>query len=104
MSMRPSRTVRLRTLLPVLATLVVVGPLGWMWASSFVPSTYAATEMGYVDAGGAQPQRVGFPGIVPLIGGTSLPVRSLGPDLGEHTDEVLGALLGRVATREEISA
>jgi hypothetical protein len=39
MSMRRSRTVRLRTLLPVLATLVVVGPLGWMWASSFVPST-----------------------------------------------------------------
>jgi FtsP/CotA-like multicopper oxidase with cupredoxin domain len=53
MSMRRSRTVRLRTLLPVLATLAVVGPLGWMWASSFVPSTYSATEMGYVDDGGA---------------------------------------------------
>jgi FtsP/CotA-like multicopper oxidase with cupredoxin domain len=52
MLMRRSRTVRLRTLLPVLATLVVVGPLGWMWASSFVPSSYSATEMGYVDDGG----------------------------------------------------
>lgn len=37
---------------------------------------------------------VGFPGIVPVIGGTSLPIRALGPDLGEHTQEVLGGLLG----------
>lgn len=37
---------------------------------------------------------VGFPGIVPVIGGTSLPVRHLGPDLGEHNDEVLGTMLG----------
>lgn len=37
---------------------------------------------------------VGFPGIVPVIGATSLPVRHLGPDLGEHNDEVLGGLLG----------
>ena len=51
--MRRSRAFRLRTLLPVLATVVVVGPLGWMWASSFVPSSYSATEMGYVDDGGA---------------------------------------------------
>jgi crotonobetainyl-CoA:carnitine CoA-transferase CaiB-like acyl-CoA transferase len=32
---------------------------------------------------------VGFPGIVPVLGGTSLPVRSPGPDLGAHTREVL---------------
>lgn len=37
---------------------------------------------------------IGFPGIVPVIGGTSLPIRTLGPDLGEHTQEVLGDLLG----------
>ncbi|MEX5256732.1 CaiB/BaiF CoA transferase family protein [Kocuria arenosa] len=37
---------------------------------------------------------VGFPGIVPVIGEHSLPVRHLGPDLGEHTDEVLAGLLG----------
>ncbi|WP_416979688.1 CaiB/BaiF CoA transferase family protein [Streptomyces sp. T028] len=42
-----------------------------------------------VDTGAAEPQRVGFPGIVPVLGGASLPVRSLGPDLGEHTAEVL---------------
>lgn len=39
-------------------------------------------------------QGVGFPGIVPVIGTESLPIRSLGPDLGEHTDEVLGGMLG----------
>ncbi|WP_139004324.1 CaiB/BaiF CoA transferase family protein [Arthrobacter crystallopoietes] len=37
---------------------------------------------------------IGFPGIVPVIGGQSLPIRNLGPDLGENTDEVLGGLLG----------
>ncbi|HJX79377.1 CaiB/BaiF CoA transferase family protein [Glutamicibacter sp.] len=44
---------------------------------------------------------VGFPGIVPVIGGTSLPIRTLGPDLGEHTQAVLGGLLGMNA--EEIA-
>ncbi|KAA9395482.1 CoA transferase [Kocuria coralli] len=37
---------------------------------------------------------VGFPGIVPVIGDHSLPIRHLGPDLGEHTDDVLSGLLG----------
>ncbi|MEL5989716.1 CaiB/BaiF CoA transferase family protein [Microbacterium phosphatis] len=40
-----------------------------------------------------------FPGITPVIDGVSTPIRSLGPDLGEHTDEVL-AELGLPATRE----
>lgn len=48
-----------------------------------------------VDAGGPEPVSVGFPGIVPVLGdGVSLPVRSLGPDLGEHTTQVLLGLLG----------
>ncbi|MFD0485445.1 CaiB/BaiF CoA transferase family protein [Kineococcus sp. GCM10028916] len=46
-----------------------------------------------VDAGRG-PQPVDFPGIVPLLGATSLPVRSVGPDLGEHTVEVLTGVLG----------
>ncbi|MGQ1838653.1 CaiB/BaiF CoA transferase family protein [Kocuria turfanensis] len=37
---------------------------------------------------------VGFPGIVPVIGEQSLPIHHLGPDLGEHTDEVLAGLIG----------
>jgi formyl-CoA transferase len=35
---------------------------------------------------------VGFPGIVPVFGGQSRPIRSVGPDLGEHTREVLAEL------------
>ncbi|WP_036474745.1 CoA transferase [Mycobacterium sp. URHD0025] len=47
-----------------------------------------------VDTGGDRPAKVGFPGIVPVIGGTSLPIRNVGPDLGEHTEQVLSELLG----------
>ncbi len=32
---------------------------------------------------------VAFPGITPVIGGRSIPIDHLGPDLGEHTEEVL---------------
>jgi formyl-CoA transferase len=46
-----------------------------------------------VDTGDTEPKSVGFTGIVPVIGGTSLPIRSVGPDLGQHTHEVLSDLL-----------
>ena len=36
---------------------------------------------------------VAFPGVVPVIGQASLPIRHLGPDLGAHTREVLTSLL-----------
>ena len=58
---------------------------------------YAARNMVQhfdVDTGGEELQSVGFPGIVPVIGGTSLPIRNLGPDLGEHTADVLRSVLG----------
>ncbi|SNS43708.1 CaiB/BaiF CoA transferase family protein [Rhodococcoides kyotonense] len=48
-----------------------------------------------VDTGGEQPADVGFVGVVPVIGDRSIPIRSVGPDLGEHTTEVLRDLLGR---------
>ncbi|PPJ25703.1 formyl-CoA transferase [Nocardia nova] len=41
-----------------------------------------------VDTGTSEPQRVGFPGVVPVIGEKSVPIRNIGPDLGEHTDEI----------------
>ena len=44
-----------------------------------------------VDTGDGD-RSVGFPGIVPVVGGASLPIRSVGPDLGEHTREVLSSL------------
>jgi formyl-CoA transferase len=55
-----------------------------------------------VDTGETQPRTVGFPGIVPVIGGSSLPIRTVGPDLGEHTREVLSTVLG--LNDEEIGA
>jgi formyl-CoA transferase len=47
-----------------------------------------------VDTGTGRPESVGFPGIVPVIGGASLPIRNVGPDLDEHTRDVLTSLLG----------
>lgn len=47
-----------------------------------------------VDVGAAEPRQVAFTGIVPVIGERSLPIRTVGPDLGEHTREVLSELLG----------
>src|SRR4029453_4307037 len=45
---------------------------------------------------------IGFPGIVPVIGGESLPIRNLGPDLGSDTADILGGLLNMDA--EKIAA
>ncbi|MET0704311.1 MAG: CoA transferase [Mycobacterium sp.] len=50
-----------------------------------------------VDTGEDAPKPVGFTGIVPVIGGRSRPIRTVGPDLGEHTAEVLGQLTRRTA-------
>ncbi|MFG1814514.1 CaiB/BaiF CoA transferase family protein [Kribbella sp. NPDC049174] len=50
-----------------------------------------------VSNGAEMLKQVGFPGVVPVIGGQSLPIRSLGPELGEHTEQVLGGLLGLTA-------
>lgn len=58
---------------------------------------YAARDMIQrfdVSTGEEELTDVGFPGIVPVIGERSLPIRLLGPDLGEHSHEVLGGLLG----------
>ncbi|AGB22198.1 putative acyl-CoA transferase/carnitine dehydratase [Mycobacterium sp. JS623] len=45
---------------------------------------------------------VGFPGVVPVLDAVSVPIRSIGPNLGEHTDDVLSGLLGM--SEEDIAA
>jgi formyl-CoA transferase len=45
-----------------------------------------------VDAGDGDPKPVGFTGIVPVIGGRSRPITAVGPDLGQHTADVLADL------------
>ncbi len=52
-----------------------------------------------VSTGESEPARVGFPGIVPVIGEHSLPIRHLGPELGQNTSEVLTGLLGMDETQ-----
>lgn len=56
---------------------------------------YAARDMIQrfdVDDGDGVRAGVGFPGIVPVFGGRSLPIAHVGPDLGEHTRDVLREL------------
>ncbi|NQX16467.1 CaiB/BaiF CoA-transferase family protein [Rathayibacter sp. VKM Ac-2857] len=61
---------------------------------------YAARDMIQkfdVDTGAGVIEGVGFPGIVPVLGDRSLPIRTLAPALGHDTEEVL-AMLGRKPT------
>ena len=48
-----------------------------------------------VDTGKPAPKAVGFTGIVPVIGDRSRSIVAPGPDLGQHTDEVLAELVRR---------
>jgi formyl-CoA transferase len=48
-----------------------------------------------VDTGEREPKEVGFPGVVPVIGEVSVPIQSVGPDLGEHTEEIRTRFLDR---------
>ncbi|WP_104162189.1 CaiB/BaiF CoA-transferase family protein [Arthrobacter sp. ZGTC212] len=74
---------------------VPAGPI-YTAADISTDSQYAARNMIQkfdVSTGEEILSGVGFPGIVPVIGEQSLPIRNLGPDLGENTKEVLGGLL-----------
>jgi len=80
------------------------GPI-YTAADIFADERYATRNMIQdfaVDTGESQPRTVGFPGIGPVIGDASLPIRRVGPDLGEHTRDVLSSLLG--LTDDEIGA
>ena len=43
---------RRRLLLGAAATLVVLGPLTWLWQDSLMPGSYSVADMGYADYGG----------------------------------------------------
>lgn len=55
-----------------------------------------------VDTGDGVLTDVAFPGITPVIGGASVDIDHLGPDLGEHTREVLEAAGVEAGTIETI--
>lgn len=74
---------------------VPAGPI-YTAADISTDSQYAARNMIQkfdVSTGDEILPGVGFPGIVPVIGEQSLPIRNLGPDLGENTEEILSGLL-----------
>lgn len=74
---------------------VPAGPI-YTAADISTDSQYAARNMIQkfaVSTGEEILPSVGFPGIVPVIGDQSLPIRNLGPDLGADTQEILGGLL-----------
>lgn len=65
---------------------------------------YAARDMVQrfdVSTGEATILNVAFPGIIPVIGGKSLPIRNLGPDLGADTRDVLERVLGKTAKQAD---
>ena len=69
-------------------------PSGPIYTASDLSTSpqYAARNMIQkfdVEAGDEIARDVGFPGIVPVLGPASLPIRTLAPGLGQHTDEVL---------------
>ena len=47
-----ARRPRARTVVAVVAAVVVLGVPGWLWWSSLLPSRYSVMDMGYVDTGG----------------------------------------------------
>ena len=89
----------------VLARLDVAGvPSGPIYTAADIVADgqYAARNMIQhftVDTGGEQPAEVGFVGVVPRVGGAPIPIRSVGPDLGEHTAEVLSQLTAHTESR-----
>lgn len=88
-----------RTSAEALEALGAVGvPAGPIYTAADISADpqYAARHMIQkfdVSTGAEELHDVGFPGIVPVLGEHSLPIHHLGPDLGEHTQEVLAGLL-----------
>lgn len=103
----------MRSVPEALETLDAAGvPAGAIHTASDIVSTpqFIARDMiqyREVSTGEETLEHVGFPGIVPVIGDKSLPIRNLGPDLGADTEEVLGERLGmstediRTATKKD---
>ncbi|MFT7712173.1 CaiB/BaiF CoA transferase family protein [Clavibacter tessellarius] len=99
-----------RTAADALAVLDGEGvPCGPIYTAADISSSdqYAARDMIQqfdVDTGGGIIPGVGFPGVVPVLGGRSLPIRTLAPELGQDTEDVLAMLDHPRATRDDDAA
>ncbi|MDQ0923868.1 formyl-CoA transferase [Pseudarthrobacter sp. W1I19] len=82
---------------------VPAGPI-YTAADIVADDQYAARNMIQrfdVSTGDETLSNVAFPGIIPVIGGQSLPIRNLGPDLGADTKDVLQRVLGKTVEQAE---
>jgi hypothetical protein len=52
--MRPRWSQRTRWLVAAGLALAVIGPLGYFWGTSLIPSTYSVMDMGYPDLAAAR--------------------------------------------------
>jgi FtsP/CotA-like multicopper oxidase with cupredoxin domain len=59
---------RRRTLVAVLATIVVLAPIAWFWATSLPAGDYSVADMGYPDYGGGPASTAGQPGMAGMAG------------------------------------
>jgi formyl-CoA transferase len=76
---------------------VPAGPI-YTAADIVADTQYAARNMIQrfdVSTGAETLTNVAFPGVIPVIGEKSLPIRHLGPDLGADTKDVLERVLGK---------
>jgi len=82
----PALIVRHRRLLvAVVAALVVIAPIGYLWASSLLPDTYSVMDMGYPDyGGGPRPgdQDAPMAGMVDMPGMLSQEILMVTPSFG----------------------
>jgi formyl-CoA transferase len=100
-----------KTAVEALAILDETGvPSGPIFTAEDISSSdqYAARDMIQkfdVDTGAGIIRDVGFPGVVPVLGGRSLPIRTLAPELGHDTEEVLAMLDdSRTTPHDDITA
>jgi FtsP/CotA-like multicopper oxidase with cupredoxin domain len=83
------RRPRTRTLVAVVAAVVVLGVPGWLWWTSLLPSRYSVMDMGYVDTGGGPAPA----GVVAMAG---MPGAPHGRGIATLTDPATGAADVRV--------
>ncbi|WP_208543713.1 CoA transferase [Rathayibacter sp. VKM Ac-2804] len=84
-------------------------PSGPIYTAADISSSeqYAARDMIQkfdVDTGAGTIEDVGFPGVVPVLGGRSLPIQTLAPALGHDTEEVLAMLQSSTPTTRATEA
>ncbi len=90
---------RLRVLVACLAALAIVVPLGWMWQSSLLPSSYSVMDMGVVDLGGGPAPADGHAG----HGGQSATNARVAPT-GSSVDDLVADVEGPPDVSEELVA